>query len=469
MDLKSCYKILEIQETASSSEIKQAYRDMIGIWHPDRYVQNPRLHEKATEKLKELNVAYNELSNRMISSIANRDSKPSSSKNDTHLIIVICPGCQKKNRITAGFVKRHPRCGACGILLFHKTHTHTTEPPASKPSEKPSGRKSVFQETPAPRNSFLKRKRRFWNKWTLLLSAVCIGLAITSTGGIRHRLTQQIEQISEGLYRNHFKSPPLTPQTENSMAAAATVILNIQQALQGLGYDTGSLDGTWGEQTLAAVRQFRTDYFLVFQVGDATETTTALQRQHAIIKLHPDWPQIIKSNHFKWWIEQQVMTSPEICREILASGEVQQVKSLLDWYRFDRLQPKPVPMPRNGTLNKGYNKGLAPLTIQTRNDGGHYYLKLINATNGLETLSAFIRGGSTFVEHVPVGKYELEYAVGKTWYGTRWLFGSKTVFKKMDSVLEFKIQNNEISGYQLDLYLQPVSLADTRKDYAFDF
>jgi preprotein translocase subunit Sec63 len=92
-----------------------------------------------------------------------------------------------------------------------------------------------------------------------------------------------------------------------------------------------------------------------------------------------------------------------------------------------------------------------------------------NASNGSETLSAFIRGGSTFVEHVPVGKYELKYAVGDIWYGTRWLFGPKTVFRKMDQVFEFKIQNNEIAGYRLDLYLQPAGLADTRKDYAFDF
>ncbi|MDX2445637.1 MAG: DnaJ domain-containing protein [Desulfobacterales bacterium] len=469
MDLKNCYKILEIQETASLSEIKHAYRDMIGIWHPDRYVQNPRLHEKATEKLKELNVAYNELRNRLTSGIVNRDVKPSSSKNDAHLIIVRCPGCQKKNRIKAGFVKRHPRCGACGILLFHKKQTHTTGPSASMPNEKPSSRKKGFQEAPAPRNPFLKKKRRFWNKWTLLLLAAGIGLAIASSGGIRHRLTKQIEQISGGLYNDYFKTPALTYQTENSMAAPSTVILQIQQDLQELGYDTGPLDGTWGEHTLAAVRQFRTDYFLVFRVEDATETTKALQRQHSIAKLYPDWFEIVKSDRFKWWIEQQVMTSPEICREILASGEVRQVRSLLDWYQFDHLQPKPVPMPRNGTLKKGYSKGLAPLTIQTRNDGRHYYLKLLNTLNGSETLSAFIRAGSVFVEHVPVGKYELKYAVGESWYGIRWLFGPKTVFRKMDQVFEFKIQSNEVSGYKLDLYLRPISTADVRKNFAFDF
>ena len=66
MDLRNCYKILEIQQTASLSEIKQAYRDMIGIWHPDRYVQNPHLHEKATDKLKELNVAYNKIASAIL-------------------------------------------------------------------------------------------------------------------------------------------------------------------------------------------------------------------------------------------------------------------------------------------------------------------------------------------------------------------------------------------------------------------
>ncbi|MFC1877649.1 DnaJ domain-containing protein [Thermodesulfobacteriota bacterium] len=126
MDMKNCYKILEIQQTASLSEIKQAYRDMIGIWHPDRHAQNPRLHEKATEKLKELNVAYNELITRLTSGIVKSNTEPKASNNEAHLIIVTCPGCQKKNRIKAGFVTRHPRCGTCGILLFQNNQTRQT-------------------------------------------------------------------------------------------------------------------------------------------------------------------------------------------------------------------------------------------------------------------------------------------------------------------------------------------------------
>ena len=294
-------------------------------------------------------------------------------------------------------------------------------------------------------------------------------MIIANAGDIRYTLIQGLKQISGGRYAHYFKDTSLTPLSNKNTVTASADILQIQQSLQKFGYDTNALDGIWGEQTLAAVQQFRDDYFLEFRVDDVFEITRALQRQRAIIKLQPDWPKIARDKRFKLWTEQQSMTSPKICRELLASGDIHQVASLISWYTFDRLQPKPVPMPRNGTLHKNYHKGLAPLTIQTRNDGRHYYLKLLKASNGSETLSAFVRSGSTFVEHVPVGKYELKYAVGDAWYGTRWLFGPKTVFRKMDQVFEFKIQSNEIAGYRIDLYLQPTGLAGARKDYAFDF
>jgi len=207
----------------------------------------------------------------------------------------------------------------------------------------------------------------------------------------------------EDRYAQYFKDPSLSPISKKNTVTASADILQIQQSLQQFGYDTNPLDGIWGEQTLAAVQQFQNDYFLEFRVDDVSEIIRALQRVRAIIKLHPNWPQIAKDTRFKLWTEQQVMTSPKICRDLLASGEIHQVESLIGWYKFDRLQPKPVPMPRNGTLHKNYHKGLAPLTIQTHNDGRHYYLKLLNVSNGSETLSAFIRGGSTLVEHVPVG------------------------------------------------------------------
>lgn len=52
------YQVLEIEPGASQHEIKQAYRDLAKVWHPDRFSDQPRLQQKAEEKLKRINAAY---------------------------------------------------------------------------------------------------------------------------------------------------------------------------------------------------------------------------------------------------------------------------------------------------------------------------------------------------------------------------------------------------------------------------
>ncbi|MBN1931698.1 MAG: J domain-containing protein [Desulfobacterales bacterium] len=58
MEIQRCFDLLEINPNASPEEAKQAYKDIVNVWHPDRFSNNPRLKEKAEEKLKEVNVAY---------------------------------------------------------------------------------------------------------------------------------------------------------------------------------------------------------------------------------------------------------------------------------------------------------------------------------------------------------------------------------------------------------------------------
>lgn len=45
-------------------ELKKAYRDLVKVWHPDRFGGNPGLQRKAQEKLKEINLAYERLQSR---------------------------------------------------------------------------------------------------------------------------------------------------------------------------------------------------------------------------------------------------------------------------------------------------------------------------------------------------------------------------------------------------------------------
>ena len=61
MDLRRSLEILEIDRTATIDDVNQAYKDIVNVWHPDRFGHNPRLKRKAEEKIKEVNLAYETL------------------------------------------------------------------------------------------------------------------------------------------------------------------------------------------------------------------------------------------------------------------------------------------------------------------------------------------------------------------------------------------------------------------------
>ncbi|HYN42809.1 MAG TPA: J domain-containing protein [Thermoanaerobaculia bacterium] len=52
MRLDDGYRLLDLDPTASDEEVKTACRDLTKVWHPDRFGSDPRLREKAEEKLK---------------------------------------------------------------------------------------------------------------------------------------------------------------------------------------------------------------------------------------------------------------------------------------------------------------------------------------------------------------------------------------------------------------------------------
>jgi curved DNA-binding protein CbpA len=70
MNLRHCFDILELSPAATREEARQAYKDIVNVWHPDRFSNNPRLKRKAEMKLKEINAAYAEID----AFIASRDT-----------------------------------------------------------------------------------------------------------------------------------------------------------------------------------------------------------------------------------------------------------------------------------------------------------------------------------------------------------------------------------------------------------
>ena len=57
-DLNKAYELLGVKPGVPIRELKAAHRDLAKVWHPDRFQHDPRLQEKAQEKLKEINEAY---------------------------------------------------------------------------------------------------------------------------------------------------------------------------------------------------------------------------------------------------------------------------------------------------------------------------------------------------------------------------------------------------------------------------
>lgn len=58
MSLEDCYRLLELEPGASDAEVKHAHRDLTKVWHPDRFGSDASLRQKAEDKLKAINEAY---------------------------------------------------------------------------------------------------------------------------------------------------------------------------------------------------------------------------------------------------------------------------------------------------------------------------------------------------------------------------------------------------------------------------
>lgn len=59
-NINDAYSILGLKQGASQEDVKQAYRKLAKIWHPDRF-PNQQQKQEAEEKIKIINLAYEQL------------------------------------------------------------------------------------------------------------------------------------------------------------------------------------------------------------------------------------------------------------------------------------------------------------------------------------------------------------------------------------------------------------------------
>lgn len=53
--------VLELPPGASAEQIRQAWRELAKVWHPDRFGHDPALQARATSRLTAINAAYEQL------------------------------------------------------------------------------------------------------------------------------------------------------------------------------------------------------------------------------------------------------------------------------------------------------------------------------------------------------------------------------------------------------------------------
>ncbi len=137
------YGVLGLKPGATPEEAKRAYRDLVKVWHPDRFPNDRNLQIKAQEKLKEINEAFANLSSLFSRRVGGPGPKPSQASlylryiwravcavcldptlrrlskaeysRHTEDKIVECRHCGKKNRLYSGHGRY--RCGSCKRVI----------------------------------------------------------------------------------------------------------------------------------------------------------------------------------------------------------------------------------------------------------------------------------------------------------------------------------------------------------------
>ncbi len=156
---EKCLRVLGLAPGATEQAIKEAHRDLVKVWHPDRFGTDARLREKAQEKLKELNAAFDQLrAYRPPDPAASRDRQPDAEADapqprdtayatvNTHAPVVVT--ARPKSWHMAATLIASAAIGSAGVwLLLLSNRPQAQEPtPASEILEAPAA--SVPAGTP---------------------------------------------------------------------------------------------------------------------------------------------------------------------------------------------------------------------------------------------------------------------------------------------------------------------------------
>jgi hypothetical protein len=89
LKLLRAYRVLGLERWASDKDLKQRYRDLARVWHPDRFAEDARMQARAEEELKTINAAFDLVKTER----ARNGSRPSSRAQGSASTGWRCPDC----------------------------------------------------------------------------------------------------------------------------------------------------------------------------------------------------------------------------------------------------------------------------------------------------------------------------------------------------------------------------------------
>ncbi len=87
MNTNEALEILELDENSTQLEIKESYKLLMKVWHPDRFINDAKLSKKATLKTQKINNAYQVLKN-----YKNEYSQPRVKKDNPFVMVFVKGG-----------------------------------------------------------------------------------------------------------------------------------------------------------------------------------------------------------------------------------------------------------------------------------------------------------------------------------------------------------------------------------------
>ena len=112
----------------------------------------------------------------------------------------------------------------------------------------------------------------------------------------------------------------------------------------------------------------------------------------------------------------------------------------------------------NGFVIKPIGEADAPVTIHAPKDGSCYVVfipkvqKISEILDGMKKFSLYVKAGETVKVNVPIGTYEMYYAMGEEWYGREYKFGDGTGYYKADTQFKFYHEGDYVYGTEVTLY-----------------